>query len=481
MQRPRRVVVVGGGITGLAAAHALAQASRPVELMLLERSGRLGGNLRTERVDDFLLDPGPDSWVATRPAGTALVKALSLGGEIVETIPENRRVYIVWNEALHAMPEGVALGVPTQILPMVRTKLFSWPGKLRMGLELFVPRRRFGSDEDESIADFVSRRLGREASDRLAAPLLGGIYAGDAREISVRAAIPQFVEAERAHGSLVLSMRAQRRKQRGHGPAPSAFLSLRGGMGELAGALEARLPRGAVKRGRAVSRIEPLARDARGRFVLVIDGGEKLFADDVLLAVPAFAAAELTRGLDGALAEELGAIPHASTAAVFVAMRRADVEHRLDASGYIVPRVLGLPAVASTWISSKWPGRAPDGSVLLRVFMGGAGREEVLERDDAELVRIAREELASRIGARGEPLFTKVFRFVKASPQPSVGHPARMRRIRERLARWPGLYVAGGGYDGVGIPSCIEQGQAVASSVLAEHAPEDATSVAAPR
>jgi oxygen-dependent protoporphyrinogen oxidase len=371
---------------------------------------------------------------------------------------------VAWKEGLYALPEGFVLGVPTEIMPIVRTHLFSLRAKLRMGLEPFVARR-VANGEDESIASFVSRRLGREVTERLVAPLLGGIYGGDASKLSIRATLPQFVDAEATHGSLVLAMRA-RRAATGAGKAPaSAFVSLSGGIGGLIDRLAAHVgPR--LRTGVRVASLSRLDEgDPRGRFALDVANGAAVFADEVVLAVPANAASRLLVTLEPLASQLLGAIPHASTAVVFLALRPGDIPRALDATGYIVPRNLGSPALAATWISSKWDARAPAGMVLLRVFLGGAGRDEVVTRDDAALIQMARDEIQTRMGATGEPRFTRVLRFMHASPQPLVGHLDRIAKVNELLSKRPGLYAAGSGYDGVGIPDCVRQGESVAAAI----------------
>jgi protoporphyrinogen/coproporphyrinogen III oxidase len=332
-------------------------------------------------------------------------------------------------------------------------------------LEVLVPRN--GAADDESIGDFVRRRLGREVTERLAAPLLGGIFAGDAASLSMRATFPQLVDMEQKHGSLIRAMRAAKKAQPRGAKPPSAFLSLRGGMEGLVRTLGGNLGGVRVEHGAVLRSIESLAAgDARGRYALHVEGRPTVHADDVVLAVPAWASADALRGIDGALAEQLAGIPYLSTATVFLAFRRADVDHPLDAVGFIVPRELGHPMLAATWVSSKWDHRAPDGCVLMRGFFGGAWGEGDLARDDATLSGLALEEMRRWMPIRGEPLFTRVFRFSRASAQPLVGHIGCMREVRERLARWPGLYVGGNGYDGIGIPDCVKQGEEIARAIL---------------
>jgi protoporphyrinogen/coproporphyrinogen III oxidase len=472
MAEPWRVVVVGGGVTGLTAAHAaLARAretGRDVSVTVLERSSRFGGIVATETGGGFLLDGGPDSWVASKPAASALARELGLGAELIGTSESGRRYYVAWQGRLHLVPEGLVLGVPTRLAPLARSRLFSWRGKLRMAMEAFLPARRGDTAGDESIAEFARRRLGREAAERLVEPLLGGISAGEASDLSVRSAFPQLIAMEREHGSLMRGMREQRRAReaalRGgdgtaSGPSGSAFVSLAGGLGRLVDALVARL-RGEGADLRLTTGARALVRTDRG-WRLELDGAAPgVEADAVLLAVPAHAAARLVEGIDAGLGRQLAAFHSASTATVFLGYRRSAVAHPLDGSGFVVARGTGRPVLAGTWVSSKWDGRAPEGHVLLRVFFGGTTGEEALRRDDEALTRLARQELEALMALDAEPVFSRVFRFDRASAQMRVGHAAAMRALRERLAASaPGVRVAGGGYDGIGIPDCIRQGQ----------------------
>jgi oxygen-dependent protoporphyrinogen oxidase len=477
---PRRVVIVGGGITGLAAARAALAQSRqrgtPADITVLEQSQRFGGKMVSERVDGYLLDGGPDSWVVTKPQATALAQALGLGGSIVGTNVANRRYYVAGHDELYAVPEGLVLGVPTQLGPLVRTRLFSWHGKARMAMEPFVPVRRFEGDDDESITDFATRRLGREAAERLVAPLLGGITAGDASDTSVRASFPQLLAMEREHGSLVRGMRAAQRERLraqaqaanggGQAMAGSAFVSLDGGVGELPRVLAEHLGADGVSL-RAGVCVDAVVRDG-ARFIVRLAAGSTLVADAVLLAVPGCAAAPLVEALDAEVAASLARIAYGSTATVFLGYRRDEIQHPLAGVGFVVPRAARRPALAGTWVSSKWAHRAPEGHVLLRLFLGGAWGESLLSGSDDDLVRAARGELRALMGIDAEPRLAKVFRFAQSSAQMRVGHLVAMRSIHARLAEVaPGLLVAGGGYDGVGIPDCIRQGED-AGKVLAQ-------------
>jgi oxygen-dependent protoporphyrinogen oxidase len=478
MTEARKIVVVGGGIAGLAAAHAAVargrELGRPVAVTVIERSSRFGGNLQTETADGFLFDAGPDSWVATKPHATALAGELGLGGSIIETNPDTRRFLIAWGGRLHPVPEGLVLGVPTRLAPLALSRLFSSRGKLRMAIEPFVRARRFEGDDDESIADFACRRLGREAAERLVAPLLGGISAGDAADLSIRASFPQLVAMEREHGSLVHGMRAAARARAaaavasgsGAPPGPaSAFLTLAGGVGGLVAALVERLlADGVTLRHTAAVRSMKRSRDA---WVLEVEDGGRVDADAVVIAVRPPVAASLLAPLDGVVAKDLASVSCGSTTTVFLGYRRADVAHPLDAVGFVVPRAMRRPLLAGTWVSSKWAARAPEGHVLVRAFLGGAWGEGVIEQGDDALVSLARGELRALMDLEAEPVVSRVFRFDKASPQMKVGHLALIARVRERLARMGReVQVAGGGYDGVGIPDCIRQGQEAVRAVL---------------
>jgi protoporphyrinogen/coproporphyrinogen III oxidase len=476
MSAAPHIVVVGGGVTGLTAAYHVAQAARGVRVTVLEARDRLGGNIVTERRDGFLLDGGPDAFLRTKPHAVQLIEELGLAGQLITT--SARKVYVAHHGQLEPMPGGMALAVPTRLGPMLKTPLLSWPGKLRMLGDLVLPRGRASSDRDESIADFLSRRFGEEAVERLAGPLLGGIYAGNVRELSIQATFPQLVELEQRHGSLVRGLFAAQRARVGSSggaptlrdllgwlrrqeeEAPSPFYSLRDGLGQLIEALAAALPEGCVRTRAPVRRLE---REACG-WAIELDGAEVIQADAVLLACPAHVATRLVP--DEALSSELAAIPYVSTATVFLGLRLSGVSRDVDGVGFIVPRGEGK-ILAGTWVSSKWEGRAPDDGVLVRAFVGGArGEVDVSRAEDAELVELVRTEMERLMGPLGSPLFSRVFRYVDSNPQPVVGHPARLRRIAERLKRFPGLAVAGAPYDGVGIPDCVRQARDAAERLL---------------
>jgi oxygen-dependent protoporphyrinogen oxidase len=472
MSAPRRVVIVGGGITGLTAAYRLLRAGRdaagaPLAVTLLEARARLGGNIQTERRDGLVLDGGPDAFVAARPDATALCKELGIGDRLVGTIEKNRKVYIRQDGVLHPLPEGLVLAVPTRVLPLAKSRLFSWPGKARMGLDLVLPRRR--SPHDESVGHFIRRRLGQEALERLAEPLLGGIYAGNVDTLSLRATFPQLLELEEKHGSLIRGALAQRaaHKPRPGAPAASVFTAPLGGMGELVDTLARTVGElgGEIRVGAEVSAI---TRGEGARFAVRVQGSDAAIpADDVLVCTPAFVAADALDGLDRELTGRLRQIPYVSTATVIVGYARADVPHPLDASGVIIPKGEGRRALAATFVTSKWPGRAPADMALIRIFVGGHRDPGVVTLGDDELLALARAELEALIGVRARPLLGRIFRYVRANAQPAIGHGDRLQKMRALTAAHPGLHLAGAAFDGVGIPDCVRQATEAARNIVA--------------
>lgn len=473
----KRVVIVGGGITGLAAAHALEKSEQRCVVRLVEAGPQLGGNLKTVHHNGFVIDGGPDSWVAAKPHATRLAQEVGLGDELIGTRPDAKRVYIVWQRKLHPMPEGLVLGIPTEVKPLVDTDLLGWDAKLRAGLDLLVPPRVWKDENDESIGAFVTRRLGSEIADRIVNPLLGGIFAGDPDALSVRACVPQLVDAEREHGSLIRAMRALKQKRRAQASSPSgaqrpsrasessAFLSLKRGVGDLVLHVAHKLRDAEVTTSSVSRRIDRLPDgDPRGRWIVETSRGP-LHADELALTVPANIAGPLVRDFDPELSELCGNLDYASVATIFLAYRKFDVRHPLDAVGFLVPRVENRPILACSFVSSKWEHRAPTGQVLLRVFVGGAGHEDVVNRDDDDLVRVAREQLLDLLGIDRPPAFTKIFRFRQSSPQPHVGHIPRVRRLLARAEKHRGLYIGGNGYIGTGIPDAVRQGEEIAARI----------------
>jgi oxygen-dependent protoporphyrinogen oxidase len=468
---PQHVVVIGAGMAGLAAADALTDAAtgpRP-RVAIVEPSGRPGGVLETVRDSGWLVERSADNFLAARPEARALVDRLGLAAELVGVDPGARRA-LVWHAGRGVpAPVGFRLLAPGSVAGILSSRLLSPAGRLRVLLERFVPQR--AATDDESLERFAVRRLGREAFDRLVQPLAAGIWTADPARLGLAPALPEFVAMERDCGSLW----AGERRRLGARAAAAAAGARYGQFLTLAGGID-RLPRrlAEVLGGRGVRFVTgtatALARPARGAWEVTVrpaaGGAERLAADAVVVAVPAPAAARLLAAVDPAVAADLATIEYAGSAVVSLGFRRADVPHPLDAAGLVVPRSAGRRVLAVSFSSVKYPGRAPEGHVLLRAFVGGALDPAALDLDDAALESLVRGELAVLLGIRGLPVFSRIDRWAGAMPQYHVGHADRVAAIERAVAAIPGLALAGAAYRGVGIPQVIASGQAAARRVL---------------
>jgi oxygen-dependent protoporphyrinogen oxidase len=451
------VAVIGGGISGLSAAYALHK--RQVPYLLLEAGPSLGGVIRTEMRDGFLLEGGPDSMLAQKPEGIALCRELGLGDRLVPTNPDLRSVYVLRRRRLHPLPEGMMLAVPTKILPLARSGLFSWPGKLRMGLDLVIPGGN--GKGDESIASFLRRRFGQEAVERIGEPLLAGIHAGDPERLSILATFPRFRDLEARHGSLVRGMWATPRPKPAPGTKPpSAFYSLRGGLREMVDALVVRLDHASIWTKAVVLRV---SRTAEG-FSLVTGDGDVVRAERVVVAAPGPRIAPALQELVPEVARTLAAIPFASSATVLLGYRRGDVTHPLDGYGMVVPRTEGLRTTALSFVSTKFPCRAPEGHVLLRGFLGGVRDGEVMSLSNEEMIDTVEREMTGILGLRGQPVMSRVFRWPGGTPQLEVGHIERMAAVEQMVAAVPGLHLTGAGLRSTGIPDSVADGTRAAEA-----------------
>ena len=486
---PPSILIAGAGISGLATANALLNQRPDINLCIVESRARAGGNINTLHEQGFLIDAGPDSFLRTKTEAAALCRALGLGSDLISPNPEGRRVLLAHQGKLVEMPAGMALAIPTRVGPMVKTPLLSWFGKLRVLGDLGVPKPSSGV-QDEAVGSFLKRHFCDEATDRIAGPLLGGIFAGDIDELSILSTFPQLVDLERRHGSLIRAFfaterarAAQNNQQPKLGAAAddplylpelfefcrwlyrqgrqvqSPFQSLRGGMGQLVEQLVARLPGSCLQLGVALRGLE---RSANGKWRAHLSNESTQEFDGVILCLPAGDATAVIP--EASLAAELSGIPHVSTAAVYFALRVQELSRPLDASGYMVPRSEGR-AFASSWASTKWAGRAPEGTALIRVSLGGARDPALVATSgDDELALLARQELERMIGPIGQPLFVRTFKHVR--PQPIVGHTSRLARIESRLADVPGLLFASSAFGGQGIPDCIRRATAAAETIL---------------
>jgi len=458
-----RAIIVGGGISGLAAAYEFARANQPA--LLLETRSRLGGVIETERVEGCVLEGGPDSFLSAKPAGLELIREVGLGSEIIGSNDASRVTYLVRGGRLVPLPDGLMMMVPTKILPMAASPLLSWGTKVRMCLEYFRRPPR-SAQPDRSVADFITDHYGRETVDYLAEPLLSGVYGGSVDRLSVNSVLSRFVDLESKYGSLTRGVLASRRQaalqRKADGQKPQAlFQTLKGGLAQLTAEVEARI-RGKIEIRQATA--ESVLAGPGGFQVRA--GGETLTAPAVILATPAWAAGGLLRDLDPVLAGLLEGVDYSSSATLAIGYRRADCGPIPRGFGILVPARERKLLVACTFIGAKFPYRVPDEIVVIRCFLGGAGQEAVLELDDQEMLRRVQAELKALLGWSATPLFTRVARWHRAMAQYTVGHAARLTAIRGRLANLPGLYLAGNAYEGIGVPDCIRTGRAAAVGVL---------------
>jgi len=468
--RSPHIVIIGGGIAGLAAAHRVVEVSQAhpflPTLTLIEAKDRLGGTIATEQRDGFILELGPDSFISEKPWALALCRRIGLESHLIGTRSEYRSTFIVHRGQLEPLPEGFVLLAPTRMGPLVRSRLFSWSGKLRMALDLVLPRA--APQDDESLGAFVRRRLGQEALERVAQPLVGGIYTADPDRLSLAATMPRFLQMERDHRSVIYAMwKAGRNRpqevQGASGARWGLFVTLRQGMQVLVDALAARLPAGSIRYCTAAVRVLP----EEGQWRVELANGETLLADGVVLAAPAYQTARLVQDLDPHLAGSLARIPYSSAATVNLAFRREQVGHPLNGFGFVVPRIENRSVIACTFSSVKYTGRAPEGHVLLRAFVGGTLQEELFSLSDQEMERTVREELAELLGIHTPPLFVSISRHPRSMPQYLVGHLGHVEAIEQRLVSHPGLALVGSAYRGVGIADCVRGGEAAVETLLA--------------
>ena len=471
----KRIVIIGGGISGLAAAHHLiernTQDPSSLEVLLLEANARVGGVISTQLRDGFLFEGGPDAFISEKPEALSLVRRLGLDNHLIKTNSEHRRSFVARGNKLLPVPEGFQLLAPSRFLPFLTSEIFSWSGKARMALDLILPRRaKANGSDDESLASFVRRRLGQEALDRMAQPMVGGIYTADPELLSLRATMPRFLEMEHTHRSLLRAMWHARRSQTKaeasgtSGARYSLFLSFDDGMQILVDKLVADLPTGSV---RLNTRAESIAIDSvTKRWKIRVNTSELIDADAVCIALPAYAAAGLLAELDPQLANELDAIPYASTATVNLAYRRANVPHPLDGFGFVVPFVERRATLACSFSSVKFSGRAPEGCVLLRAFVGGALQPEMFALDDGAMVEAVRKDLRELLGIEQPPLFTHLEKWPRSMAQYHVGHMERVARINARVGAFQSLQLAGNAYGGAGIPDCVRSGESAADELF---------------
>ncbi len=475
----KHIAIIGGGISGLAAAHRLIELNsehkQQIQITLLEANPRLGGIIQTEHRNGFLLERGPDSFISEKPEALALARRLGIDSTLIQTNSQHRRSFIVRKGRLRPVPEGFQLLAPSRTWPFITTDIFSLAGKLRMSADLVLPRKSAnGNASDESLASFVRRRLGREALERMAQPMVGGIYTADPEKLSLRATLPRFLDMERDHRSIILAMLRQGRRQATaerqgtSGARYSLFLSFDRGMQVLVDKLgEVIMAQTDV---RLNTRVETLQRhtseDNDTSWVIATNHGDRLNADAVCLAVPAYAAAALLQATSPSLADKLKEINFASSATINLAYRRSDINHALDGFGFVVPFIEQRSLIACTFSSVKFSGRAPADHVLLRAFVGGALQLKMAMLDESEMLRRVETDLRELLGISGKPLFSEVAKWERSMPQYEVGHLDRVKAIEQEVGELPGLTIVGNSYRGAGIPDCIRSGEIAAARII---------------
>lgn len=462
----KRVAIIGGGISGLAAAFHLEKARAAgarLSYVLFESSKRLGGSMHSDRVEGCLVEAGPDSFLTEKPWALTLCKELGIDDQLIGSNDSQRKTYIVVKNRLVAMPDGLMFMVPTKLVPTALTPLFSWGTKVRMARELLRPPRPM--EDDETVGELVERHFGTEVVDRLADPLLSGVYGGDANKLSARAVLPRFVEMEERYGSLSRAMLAAHNKMRamaGKQPPRPLFSSLEDGMQQMVDAVTARLDHSFFRLSTRVRGI--YAENERWRVALDM-GGSEMF-DAVIVATPANVAGALLEGVDRDLADDLLGVTYSSSVTVTLGYHMDQLKHLPPGFGFLVPRSEGRRMLACTFVHNKFPHRAPADKGILRCFLGGARDESVLNLTDDEIVDTVRAELKEIVRLDTRPMFDRLYRWRGAMAQYESGHIARVERIEKRVRDIPGLELAGNAYHGIGVPDCIREGTTAANAVV---------------
>ena len=483
----KRIIIVGGGVTGLGAAYKIkrvASEGHDVGFVLFEKDRRLGGKIQTEIVSDpsdegrFVVDGGPDCFLTEKPACHRIARLTGIFDDELPTDESRKRTWILSRGKLHELPDGIFMFAPTKFLPFATTGLFSWPGKIRMAMDLFIPPKKLapGSFNDETLESFVVRRMGRECLDRLAEPLVGGVHASDPSKMSLAATFPRLLEMEQKYGSLTKGFIAARRKveemRRKYPVKPEEkprtfFTSFLNGMQELTDRMADAAGRESIRTGVSVTSIHSTG---NGKWVARLSDGSTQDGEAMIIATESWAAEPLMRPNDKTIADALEEIPTSSSATISIAFNENEVGFDLNAFGVLCPLAEGRALMAATYSSTKWRGRAPAGKVMLRGFVGGPHNQEILRRPDEELVKTVLAEFHGILGLNpfARPLFSRVFRWHRGMPQYTLGHLDRVAQIEGRCAGIPGLALAGGCYRGVGVPNCIESGERAASKILGE-------------
>lgn len=463
-----QVAIIGGGISGLSAAWYLQKADPTLSYTVLEQGEVWGGKIQTDHLEGFTIEGGADSFITQKPWGLQLARQLGLDDDLLNTNDDRRQIFVLSKGKPTPLPDGVMLIVPTKFMPFIRTPLISLWGKLRMGMELFIPAKRDG--EDETLADFIKRRLGAEALDKIAEPLMAGIYNAESERQSLLATFPRFRTLEEKYGSITRGMLAGIRQRRaaakqnpnpnGNRPKTAMFVSLKDGTHGLIEALVEQL-QGDLRLNSGVQSIEQLE---DGRYELALSSGEQLLAEAVIITTPSYVAGKLVEPIAPEAAQTLDSIRYVSTGTISLGFRRDEIGHPLNGFGIVIPHSENRKINAITWSSTKFDHRAPDDSVLIRIFFGGSRTPKTFDLEDEALLAVVKKELHDIMGITAEPVLHRIFRWHKANPQYDLGHLDRVAEIEANLPS--GLYVSGSPYRGVGIPDCVHQSQQTIERLL---------------
>jgi oxygen-dependent protoporphyrinogen oxidase len=461
----RKVVIIGGGIAGLATAYYLQKEIQekklPINIKLVEASHRLGGKLQTVIRDGFTIEKGPDSFLARKTSIIRLAKEVGIDDQLVPN--STGKSYVLVNEMLHPMPGGSIMGIPTEIGPFITTNLFSIPGKLRAAADFILPKSKSG--EDQSLGEFFRRRLGDEVVENLIEPLLSGIYAGDIDQLSLMSTFPQFYEVEQKYRSLIIGMKkttpAKPKKPVNPGKASGGFLTFKTGFQSFAEAIEAKLNPAAILKGH---RVEKIIKADNG-YEIYLNNGETLTADCIVAATPH----KVTQSMFSQYSffDPFKSVPSTSVATVALAFPKEAIKRDIDGTGFVVSRNSDYSITACTWTHKKWVHSAPEGKVLLRCYVGRAGDETIVDLSDDQITKIVLDDLKKTMDITLSPDFVVVSRWKESMPQYTVGHKQRLETINRHVkSELPGVILAGSSYGGVGVPDCIDQGEAAVISVL---------------
>lgn len=470
----KKIVIIGGGISGLSTLYylkeKLGEKKIRADIRLLEKSRRFGGQIRTEYIDGFIIDGGSDCFIREKPWALSLCRELGIDDRLVNTMDENNGTFIFRKGKLHPLPEGLMALAPARFLPFVTSGLFTLAGKVRMGLEMFVPRKK--DDSDETLSGFVTRRSGRELLEMIGEPLIAGIHAGDPDRMSVKSTFPRFIEMEKVHGSLTMAALASRKKmkemmkkQAGSGaPQRSFFISFRKGMYQFIETLLERLKDQKLVTGIEVTDIK---KDKNGKYIVSLSKGNDIIADMVVVTTPAYVSADLLSKVSRDMTDSLKKIPYIKTGTISIAYRKDDVEQLIPrAFGFLVPGIEKRSLMAATFTSRKWPGRCPDEYVLIRCFIGGKHNQELIGKDDDTIIATAREELRSILGIEAKPHLYRIYRWIDNMPQYNIGHTEIMETIEREMEKHRGLFLTGSAYRGIGIPDCIHNAEITADKIV---------------